>query len=171
MIKQCDPGSYCPKGALTETLCPTGTYNPVAAQRDCFACPKGKWCDVAGLVNPNDCPQGYYCEVGVAGTDNRKQCPTGSYANEINLGDIEQCLPCPPGFYCPLATSVPSLVCAAGFYCAINAVAPSDASITHQIGSDINGKCPKGFYCPLGTALLPTVAPLPCPIGTYSDTE
>lgn len=54
----------------------------------------------------------------------------------------------------------------AGFYCAINADTDSDATQTHAIGSEINGKCPKGYYCPLGT-----VAPLPCPIGTYSDTE
>jgi hypothetical protein len=31
MIKKCDAGTFCSKGATAETPCPIGTYNPVEA--------------------------------------------------------------------------------------------------------------------------------------------
>jgi len=99
IVKECSAGNKCDIGATTETPCDLGTYNPHISSGTCYPCPAGKACDSTGLTAPNDCPVGHYCPLGSSGFDNKVQCPAGTFSNDVNLKEVGECLPCPPGKY------------------------------------------------------------------------
>lgn len=143
----CSAGSKCNRGDIAETPCLLGTYNPHTAARSCSLCPAGKACDTTGLLTPTDCPVGHFCPLGSEGTDNKVQCPAGTFSNDVNLKEIGECAPCPPGKYCPSGTTDPiPNDCTAGSYCVKGSIETAPATLTHQIGTEINGLCPEGFY-------------------------
>ena len=56
------------------------------------------------------CPEGYYCPLGTGAKSNNTAetfehvpipCPEGSFGSVQGLAIVEQCSPCPAGFYCP----------------------------------------------------------------------
>ncbi|XP_039865459.1 multiple epidermal growth factor-like domains protein 11 [Simochromis diagramma] len=72
----------------------------------------------------------------------------------------QDCLPCPPGFFCAHpGKGAPSGQCGAGYYCVSGAWSrtPEDGGVTGD-------RCPKGHYCAQGSS-----APVPCPTGHYSN--
>lgn len=118
------------------------------------------------MTAPDPCPQGYYCPIGVLGSDNKIQCPAGTFSNDTNLSELDECAPCPPGKYCPIGTTDPTvsgLDCTAGYYCVYGSTSATPSG-TYVIGDLNNGACPQGYYCLAGA-----IAPTPCPVGTYRD--
>jgi len=92
----------------------------------------------------------------------------GKYSGVAGAGSSEECIDCPPGYYCAatVALSEPTGACDAGFFCpkGQNNAAPSvDA---YDFGDILGGKCPLGYYCEAGTK-----HPVPCPIGMIGRTE
>ena len=59
------------------------------------------------------CPEGYYCPLGTGAKSAEGNstgetfehvpipCPEGSFGSVQGLAIVEQCSPCPAGFYCP----------------------------------------------------------------------
>ena len=59
------------------------------------------------------CPEGYYCPLGTGAKSAEGDitgetfehipipCPEGSFGSVQGLAIVEQCSPCPAGFYCP----------------------------------------------------------------------
>ena len=83
------------------------------------------------------------------------------HALNPDASQVDQCIDCPPGRYCPNAGGTASAGdCVRGHYCAGAAasMAPTDG-----VTGDA---CPGGHYCPTGTG-----APFACPNGTYNDAE
>ena len=88
------------------------------------------------------CPLGSYCvlavNASVLGVPGVQACPLGTYANGTGLSRLEQCAPCPAGYFCPSpgligecpagtvsnasSTSQLQCVCAPGFTCNYNRV-------------------------------------------------
>jgi hypothetical protein len=165
--RACVAGNSCEKGATSETPCSVGTYNPLSASGSCYACPAGLACNTSGMIAPVDCPVGHYCSIGTSGVDNSIPCPAGTFSNDINLKQVTECAPCPPGKFCTSGTTDPSSNdCTAGYYCVIGSVETAPTTFTYTIGSELNGKCPSGYYCETGT-----ISPTPCPKGKYNPSE
>ena len=210
---ECTLGYYCPENTDFPIACPHGTYGgepQLANVTMCSSCPAGKYC-VNGFVSgdctagyicwgnsstafPDSdsvtsdeigsrCPAGYYCLEGAVAPS---PCPNDTVRSSSGAAMLTECEPCPSGFLCGEATSVP-VGCPAGFYCpeqdAIACPVRTYSSNTSQ--SDISTcipcpagfwcqdeglsdyspfPCPSGFYCPEGGD------PLECPNGTYRDT-
>ncbi|XP_062329421.1 multiple epidermal growth factor-like domains protein 6 [Osmerus eperlanus] len=106
---------------------------------------------------------------------------------------MEDCQPCPPALYCPLAgLSDPSGPCDPGFYCPGGQSSPTPRQHACPVGhywltspsgpcaagflclggasqsspsdNTTGTVCPPGSYCPVGSS-----APTPCPKGTFSN--
>lgn len=89
----------------------------------------------------------------------------GTYSNETGLRKSEDCLACPPGWYCDgLGLTAPRGLCDPGFYCS----GRSNTSAPQGLGSlyhgDIGGPCLPGGYCPIGSS-----HPTHCPSGRYNN--
>lgn len=64
-----------------------------------------------GLVG-NICPLGHFCPLN---STHPTPCPGGSFSNSTGL---QECLPCPSGFYCPVgAKDFKEYDCPAGYVC------------------------------------------------------
>ena len=75
---------------------PPGHYVSSEGAAEAVVCPEGTYCP-EGSVTPVDCPAGHYCP---AGAGEPAPCPTGTYSAVIGLSAEEECLLCPPGYYC-----------------------------------------------------------------------
>ncbi|KAG7471369.1 hypothetical protein MATL_G00123830 [Megalops atlanticus] len=162
VAKPCPVGHYCPHGSAAPEPCPSGTYQDREKQATCRPCEAGYYCDPHhGPVNttaPRPCPRGHYCPPGT-GIPTQFGCPAGTFNPREGVANIEGCVACPPGKFCP-TTGLPEPAgeCHAGFWCKEGARTPSPVEGASGIS------CPAGHYCPTGT-----VAPLPCPLGTWSN--
>ena len=164
-------------------------YNPNLRQdssADCIHCPAGVYCDQTGIAYLDlfECEKGKVClddptpgtlvapQACAAGTYNpskRKglasdclQCPGGSYCN-VATGTIYP-IKCRSGQYCPAGSSGET-PCTAGNYCPYGSAAeiPCPAGyFCPNVEMDLYIKCVPGQYCPQGSS-----AQTPCPIGTY----
>ncbi|CAG2223568.1 unnamed protein product [Mytilus edulis] len=173
----CDPGFLCYNAANTSQ--PT---DGVTGE----SCPKGMYCDgglsvgvniatpnsmVAYLGTGDICPAGYECPSNstypaacspgkYAPTDGEDQCldcPAGNVSYVNGAGAVEDCLPCPGGYYCDQeAQTGPTGLCDAGYYCPAN-----DTTISPTPSGFM---CPVGYYCPQGSAEA-----IPCPPGEYQE--
>ena len=156
----CPAGFFCEEGAVIETSCPPGMYNPDSAQGFCLDCTPGMRCPFSNMTTPLDCLAGYYCQLGTAIA---QPCPQGTYSISTNLTSSDECSPCNSGKYC-MGTGLTAVTgdCAVGYYCHSGASNPRP-----EFDVDIpeNGPCPVGSYCPEGT-----IAPIMCPISTFRDT-
>ena len=161
----CTPHHYCPSGRFAPLLCPHGTYTTdveegLASSGECTSCPGGKYCRADRIAG--DCAAGYFCRTGA-----RDALPE---SEGDKFGE------CPLGYFCPIGCEEPQKCpdgkviakvgarsenecdfCSAGHYC------PSDADPV------IEKVCPRGHYCPYGRE--DSSIPVPCPVGTYSDTD
>ncbi|KAM9299008.1 uncharacterized protein PAF06_016002 [Gastrophryne carolinensis] len=164
----CPVGHYCPKGSSEPLLCPMGYYQDKLGQSLCQICPAGKYCGLVTLAEqfpadaienpykPQDCPAGYYCVEGTV-YGHQHPCPAGTYSNTSGLMSIEECSPCPGGWFCAQpGLSSPLGRCAPGYYCTLNAQSPEPFDGTS------GNLCPVGYFCPAGSR-----HPLPCPAGSF----
>lgn len=174
----CPLGSYCPDEAAYAHPCPSGTYGDALFSRsigDCITCDVGTQCSAGNPGRGASCEEGYYCPRG--SYVHQYPCPAGTYgAYKTGKRDLSECLPCPPGAYCPEATANPILT-PAGYYSTLSGM-PSLASLLKcppkyycpdtGMTSYKAYPCPVGYYCQLGTS---TAFQYPCPEGTFSDRQ
>ena len=139
----CEIGHYCPSGSLLPIKCPAGTYSNDTNNielYDCEPCTAGFACPDAGTTVPTTtCAHGHYCPDGTI-YPRQYSCPAGTYYDDTNAINIEDCITCPAGKYCKIGT-------------------------TGDDQSNPASTCPKGHYCPTGTTFDKQY---PCPAGYYS---
>lgn len=170
----CTPGNYCTASSTTPTECPVGTFNPVYGAKtiaECRPCTQGFYCPLATAV-PSICQAGYICPLMTTSSTDYP-CPAGTYNGQTNRFRNEDCLQCPPGAYCPSASTAPTL-CEPGTYnptpgagysgncypCPPGYACPAPGMSFALI------PCKEGYFCPPGTVYPHTN---PCPAGTFSD--
>lgn len=157
MIEPCRAGAFCPQNTPlgNEPLCLAGTYSnltSLASADECSPCPGGRFCSGGSTAPNGECYAGYVCPPRST-IPQQVPCPAGSYSTLTGLYDVTQCLPCPPGYSCVEACTVP-LPCAAGKY-----------SSEGLNSSALCLLCPAGHWCRSGE-----VDPQPCGTKYYSDT-
>lgn len=131
---------------------------------------------------PHSCPFPYYCP---ANSSAMKSCEGGSMPVDTSglrgskssccsvceggtyhpyLSPIPQCLPCPPGYFCPPGT-LPTTInhSRSQFMCTIFVISCLTRNLT---GTDHyrSNSCPLGYVCPLGST-----QPIPCPPGSFGN--
>jgi hypothetical protein len=81
---QCEPGYYCPTGAIKPTLCPNSTYTPKPGMSACLNC--------------TSCSPGFLVKQKCTSAANTEcqMCQEGTYST---LPDQNACIPCAPGTY------------------------------------------------------------------------
>ena len=95
-----EPGYYAEEGSSEQTQCLVGTYNNLWHQGECMPCTEGFYCANLGtseLADENICPVGMWCAEGVGIPT---LCGIGTYNPTTHATRIEDCLPCPAGYYC-----------------------------------------------------------------------
>lgn len=190
----CTAGSYCP-GNTSPIPCSAGFYNAFArgfSISSCVPCEEGFACPLSGMIQMSvPCDRGHYCPPGTL-YPTQFPCPAGRYSDETNLVSQSECLPCPPGYSCALATSSSSISdCVPGSYCPEGTASGHEipcpmgtfSNLTHLISpqdcfpctpgsyclggsTKVSGPCPPGHYCPPKTTYS---MQYPCPAGTYSS--
>jgi hypothetical protein len=167
----CFPGAYCPQGTGYPLPCANSTVRANAygdAPSSCGPCPAGYTCAVGNPV-PEDCAPGKYCPEGQSAID----CPRGRYQPYTIRSNLDDCLVCPPGFFCN-ATSITSYThwpCPTGHFCLNGTTQPLDCpsgTFRNTLGAAKQGDCftcPPGRYCPEKSSIY-----LPCPAGYYCPT-
>ncbi|KAM4567238.1 uncharacterized protein PAE49_010636 isoform 2-T2 [Odontesthes bonariensis] len=206
----CPLGFYCPDGTSTPKPCPEGTYSSRSALSDgseCTPCGGGQYCTGVGLVEPSgSCKERFYCRVGAKSatpvdgptgglcppgsycplaTSSPFPCPSGTFSNSTGLHSPEECISCPPGFYCIGSNSTsPSGPCFPGFYCTGGSTSPlqyeAEEGFYTLEGAARAEPCPFGFFqphqragscveCQAGRLCNQTglSQPLLCPTGHY----
>lgn len=182
----CQPGYYCPLGTATATQypCPEGTFSDRQELHDpahCLPCPKGYYCPTAttsaSLLNDadgvvNQCPQHHFCPPGTKASE-IPPCPAGTYAPYLNAKSVEDCLPCPPGYYCLAGAGTAN--CPAGYYCPEGTADSHEFPclpgtynpVTNMFSSQQCLICGVGNACPF--AGMSSAASVKCPDGTYNN--
>jgi len=176
--RPCPSGYYCPQNTTREDQfpCPPGKYNPSGesiSETACFPVLPGSYAPL-GSHTYYPCPSGFYCP-GQTGFYLDFPCPIGTYSGSVTgLESENDCKPCEPGAYCPLASVEPvrcpegtynpapsaplqsnCLPCPAGWSCPLRGMV-----------SYLNYTCVPGHYCPAGSN---NVYAFPCPPGTFTD--
>jgi len=161
----CEEGHYCPgplegnEGVVDEryirgqggrVICPTGTYNLIAGEREILAC--------------LTCPPGFYCPD----TKTKTPCPSGTFSSATGVTNLSACLPCsentfsnagatfcslcPPGSYCPDIRT--KFDCPQNTYSTTNGAKSPSTCLT----------CPTGTYSASASASCTYCLP-----GTYGN--
>ncbi|XP_064629316.1 zonadhesin-like [Lineus longissimus] len=194
---QCQPGHFCPEGALMMIPCPKGTYNAyfrgVSEENSCKVCNPGQYCNTTGLERPTGlCDAGYFCKEGAwrpnpindttgdvcpkkyycpLGTTKPRPCSAGYHANYTGL---KNCILCPARFLCYPGRD--PVICPRGWYCQgpglVNATGLMHAGYWSRRRSTIptpgDDDNPDYGICPKGFYCPEgSRAPIPCPHGTY----
>ena len=149
----CPEGYTCPAGSATPGACSAGTYilgenNNQTVADGCLPCPASKICD-GSPFGPVNCKPGFYCPL----TGSPEPCPAGTYS-DLNNGDLksaDDCLVCPPGYFCDGSDPTSFQICPGGYYC--------PAGLTNGQANP----CTAGNYCPEGSE-----SEVPCPLGTFN---
>ena len=110
---------------------------------------------------------GKYCEEGRPPTN----CPINYYQNSVGSKALQDCLPCPAGYYCniPGMSDFSSSECPMGYYCLEGQSPMYCAAGTRRIkpgaknASDCT-PCPAKFYCPFG---YENIYGAPCTSGFF----
>ena len=169
----CPAGTYQPNSNAQDASsclpCPVGKYcESAGAASDSGDCLKGYIC-IEGSIRNNPynsstdgstgyiCPAGHYCDQSINQT-HPIECPLGTYRSTLMGAKLDDCRPCPPGYFCDslAKTSIDFTndLCEEGFFC------PEGSSD----GQNVNNQCQIGQYCPAGSANSAI-----CPDGTYQD--
>ena len=163
----CPAGYYCPSGASAGSACHPGTYSTtlgLISADQCLPCTGGYFCNGQGLTAPTGvCAAGYYCYSGC-----NSSTPSYPYSASAvvafsgtvvgGAGSVVGGI-CPPGYYCPQNSAVPTpcsagtfsngtrqttaascFPCTSGHYCA-------SQGLTRE-----TGLCAAGYYCPRGSS-------------------
>nr|XP_020509773.2 uncharacterized protein LOC109999162 [Labrus bergylta] len=169
----CRASYQCPIGAVSEMLCRAGSFCG-SQTAEPPVCPEGYFCP-EGSQSYHDpkqlCPFPYYCPanssamrsceggsmpINTSGLRGSKSiccsvCEGGTY--RPYLSPILQCLPCPPGYFCPPGTDhYKSNGCPLSYVCPMRSTQPMPCppgtfgNQTH--GETIMGDC---HPCPAGT--------------------
>ena len=136
----CPLGNYCDEGAEEPTPCPIGTFTfELGAKQEveCTICQMGYYCPGNG-VDPDVCPEGTYCGFGQT---EWSICPAGTYQPYVEMGHLNDCLPCDAGYDC------------------------YDEGIGNLYSTGDKYACPDGHFCPSGIA----IRPVPCIAGSFID--
>lgn len=131
---RCPAGAFCPEGTAAAVPCPVGTFQPstgASSLDECLPCPAGAVCAAPATLVPAPCPLG-------------KLCPAKTW----------EPLQCPPGHYCPPASTASASAALHG---------ASAASVSARGGGFEAIPCPAGFYC----GPIDASAAVPCPVGTF----
>ena len=155
----CPVGAQCRTGSSSFEICPDRTYQNAPMQAYCNDCPERYHCQnlgtLAGATRPRICPKGHYCP---ARTSTPIPCRISTFSSRTGLASETECDSCTPGYYCEgTGLTEPSGKCDPGYFCTGGSRRAKPKDSTGNI-------CSKGHYCPLGS-----VAPIPCPPGTFSD--
>ncbi|XP_026169217.1 uncharacterized protein LOC113134191 [Mastacembelus armatus] len=169
----CRASYQCPMGAVSERLCRAGSYcGPQTAEPQ--VCPEGYFCPEGShsYNTPNQlCHFPYYCP---ANSSVMKSCDGGSMpvnTTELRgfknsccsvceggtyrpyLSPVPQCLPCPPGYFCPPGTDhYKSNPCPLGYICPMGSTQPMPCSpgsfgnLTHAEKMSDCHPCPAGTF-------------------------
>nr|XP_043888260.1 neurogenic locus notch homolog protein 4-like [Solea senegalensis] len=172
----CPEGFYCPEGISAPEPCPEGTFSSRSALSDrseCSSCGGGQYCNSVGLTEPSgSCREGFYCRGRATSATpvdgptgglcpagsycplasvTPRPCPPGTFSNSTGLIGPEECVICPPGFYClGYNNTSPSGPCFPGYYCTGGSASP----IQHEVD--------KGYF-----TLEGAFRAHPCPLGTF----
>nr|XP_055052406.1 zonadhesin isoform X1 [Misgurnus anguillicaudatus] len=157
----CPTGYFCSRGSAVPQACPEGSISSRERQASCSLCPQGYYCPANGSFTEGiACPVGHYCPIGTH-QQNQHPCPAGTFNPHTRMASDQDCLPCPPGFFCESpGQSAVSGPCVAGHFCLSRAVSPA------PVDGETGGKCAQGHYCPVGSSY-----PEPCPPGFYSNSS
>ncbi|CAG5098823.1 Oidioi.mRNA.OKI2018_I69.XSR.g16008.t1.cds [Oikopleura dioica] len=178
----CTRHHYCPKRSYYPIPCPTGKWQPNSGSIECTDCPAGWFCNVTDIGNshreppsaeeyPKPCEIGYYCPEG---TTKQEVCPDGTYGNRTRLASADDCLTCPPGYYCSDGFIVG--MCQPGTFCTGGQGPNYARGLSYyldiseswrgqfQYPEGASGFCQAGTYCPEGSH-----APIPCPPGFFGN--
>ncbi|XP_061734344.1 neurogenic locus notch homolog protein 3-like [Nerophis ophidion] len=172
----CPQGFYCPEGSFFAHPCPEGSYGSRSALGDegeCSPCGGGRYCTGVGLAKPSGICEGrFYCREG-----SKSATPVDGHTGGL----------CPPGSYCPPASSSPS-PCPPGTFSNISGLSRPEDCVRcppglYCLGSNNtapSGWCSPGYYCTGGSAaptqneaqpghytLEGAYRPEPCPLGTF----
>ena len=201
----CIPGYFCPaqgnsgsssgststggggginaSSSNTPLPCPPFTYNAQTAAASvsaCALCPPGTLCNASGVSDPSrfPCPAAHYC---VQGAQSPTPCPPGTYSDTLWGASVDDCAPCPGGYFCSDPATVAPVPCEGGTVCplrsAIAAICPPGWSCPPRSAQPL--LCPPTLYCPAGSdtgtpcsagAACPpgSIQPIVCPPGSWS---
>ncbi|GLD57311.1 zonadhesin-like isoform X1 [Lates japonicus] len=195
----CRASYQCPMGAVSERLCRAGSYcGPQTAEPQ--VCPEGYFCPEGShsYNTPKQlCLFPYYCPAnssamksceggsmpvntsGLRGSKNSccSVCEGGTY--RPYLSPIPQCLPCPPGYFCPPGTDYyKSNTCPIGYVCPMGSTEPipcppgSYGNLTHAEKMGDCHTCPAGTFnhLPAQRACFPCGSSSTSPAGSASCT-
>ena len=207
----CTAGYFCDEisGTITPEICPKGYYSDDGSS-ECTICEEGYYCLNPGttktFMETQFCDPGYYCAPGSVqstGINNEvcqlgrycnsqvygpamQLCPPGTYLDELQQSDIENCKACTAGFWCEEGMIAPPeddsygqrFICDAGFYCPTNINVDDTTNTRYDLKmgfpSVIGSTGPNEEPCPAGT-YLPTTGGtdvsscLTCEAGYYCD--
>jgi hypothetical protein len=164
------PGYYVAEaGAMAQTACPMGAYQPDSGAVSCIAAAPGYFVDTIAAVSQSACAPGYYQPysgmtsclaadpgyfVSESGAAGQTACPAGRYQPDagstyclladpgyyVNTTAAMEQYACAPGYYQPASGAVSCAVAAPGYYVAVVAA-------TAQIA------CAPGYYQPASGAV------------------
>jgi hypothetical protein len=171
LCTQCPRGFICPGfGRVAPAICPPGYVCSKSGLRSPnLRCPAGYYCPNGTVtVDPfrNDTTlRPYACTAGTF-------CLAGTGFNSVLAGNFSYAQPCTEGFYCESASNSPrgSGLCPPGFICPLKTSVPKPApagSYAELEGTIQQASCLPGYYAPT----IETVSCYPCPPGTSCETE
>ena len=124
----CPVGTYNPVPGATNAsaciACAPGKANEQEGMKDaaaCIDCSPETFSDQPGAEHCEECWSGTFqvnvgataCELCTPGSFclgqevGRQPCPSGTWSDDIRLGDLDACKDCPRGFYCGTGTTTP----------------------------------------------------------------
>lgn len=98
-----------------------------------------------------------------------KICPGGTYNDKRGAGTLAECIQCPAGSYCNVATgTIFPTKCQAGYFCPAGSSTEQSCTPGNYCpyGSSAETPCPAGYYCP-DANMYKIDANYKCPPGTY----
>jgi hypothetical protein len=150
----CEPGYYCPEGIPDHMPC-VSSYTDLYGADICKDCPGGYTCTTTSrtMCHPElDSLRSFYCPQNLM---DLVYCNAGTYNVIPGSSSSEDCVDCPPGYYCPNSDAATDkiLPCSAGFFCSLGAA-----------DDEGDGPCGIGYYCPEASS-----HEIPCDKGHYCD--
>ncbi|XP_053125640.1 multiple epidermal growth factor-like domains protein 6 isoform X2 [Hemicordylus capensis] len=180
----CPPGHNCYRvnhsssaGPRNVQQCPRQAFRTepgAESQSDCQPCPSAFQCPGTGATGDYPCAPGHWCP----GAEDAFLCPAGSFRTQPGATSLEECSPCPAGFYCPdpAKSGVPNIhgiPCEPGYECPPGSSDPSICRPGCYCGplTGVPPLCPGGYSCPEGSATYDAPGqlcthPHYCPLGS-----